>query len=790
MAHLTILDRKLVRDLGRLWAQILAVALVMACGVATLVLSLGAYRSLEETRATFYDRYRFADVFASAERAPMRLADRIANIPGVARSQFRIVRSVVIDVEGMREPASGIAVSLPDHGEPALNRLYVRSGRLPLPGRQNEIAVIESFAKAHGFGPGDAFSAILNGRKQKLTITGVVLSPEYVYAIGPGDIVPTPSRFAVFFMPRSALEGLFDMDGAFNDVALSLRSGAQTQDVMDRVDRLLEPFGGRAARARKDQTSNAFLDSELTELKAMAFVIPPIFLFVAAFLVNMILSRLIALEREQIGLLKAVGYGRMPIAWHYSKLVIAMAFVGLAIGSAAGAWLGRGMAELYSKFFSFPFLVFRESPDLYAIAGFVTVGAALAGAARAIFAIVALPPAVAMRPPAPVRYRRLPGAANMLKSVVSPTTTMAMRHLMRWPLRAGLTTLGISFSVALLVTAWFSTGSINFMIETLFYRAERQDATIAFFDRKAPSALDDARHLPGTIRAEPFRQEPAILRNGQYERQISIEGLPPDSDLTKVLDIDLNHVTLPSGGLLLSERVADVLHLRPGDMATLELIAQNHRVVQAPVSAVVQSYIGLSVYMDLDALHRLAGDGERLSGVRVSVDANALPALYRTIKETPAVGSISLLDNSRLQFRRTIEDNITIMTTVYIVLAVIITFGVIYNSARIQLAEHARELASLRVLGFTRGEASSVLLIELAILIALAQPLGWILGYGFSWSVVQGFDSDLFRIPLVIEPSTFAKASLVVMAAGIVSSLIVRRRVDRLDLVRVLKTRE
>ncbi|MGE0584705.1 MAG: ABC transporter permease [Flavobacteriaceae bacterium] len=790
MAHLAVLDRKLVRDLGRLWAQILAVALVMACGVATLVLSLGAYRSLEETRAIFYERYRFADIFASAERAPMRLADRIRNIPGVARAEFRIVRSVVIDVEGMREPASGIAVSLPDHDEPSLNRLYIRSGRLPLPGRKNEIAVIESFAEAHGFGPGDRFAAILNGRKQQLTITGVVLSPEYVYAIGPGDIVPTPERFAVFFMPRSALEGLFDMDGAFNDVALILRPEARQQDMLDTIDRLLEPYGGRAAHARKDQTSHAFLDSELTQLRAMAFVIPPIFLFVASFLVNMILTRLISLEREQIGLLKAVGYGRAAIAWHYAKLVIAMALVGLAIGSGAGAWLGRGMAELYSEFFSFPFLVFRESPDLYAIAGLVTVGAALAGAARAILAIVALPPAVAMRPPAPVRYRRVLSGSGLLKGLLSPTTTMALRHLMRWPVRAGLTTLGISFSVALLVTAWFSTGSIDFMIETLFYRAERQDATIAFFVKKAPSALDDARHLPGTLRVEPFRQEPVILRNGHRERLISIEGPAPDADLTKVLDIDLNHVSLPSGGLLLSERVAELLHLRPGDMATLELIAQNHRVVEAPVSAVVQSFIGLSVYMDLAALHRLAGDGERLSGVRVSVDASALPALYKTIKETPAVGSISLLDNSRQQFRSTIENNITIMTTIYIVLAVIITFGVIYNSARIQLAEHARELASLRVLGFTRGEASSVLLIELAVLIALAQPLGWILGYGFSWSVVQGFESDLFRIPLVVEPSTFATASLIVMAAGVASSLIVRRRVDRLDLVRVLKTRE
>lgn len=790
MVRLAMLDRKVVRDLGRLWAQALAIALVMACGVMTIVLAVGAWRSLEETGKAYYDRYRFGHVFAQASRAPVSLGRAIGHIDGVAAAGLRIVKPAVLDIPGMAVPATGMAISLPRSGEPPVNALYLREGRMPRATAAREIAVDERFARAHGFRPGDSFAAVLGGHKLTLTITAVVLSPEYVYAIGPGDMVPDDRRFAVFWMPRPAMEGLFDMAGAFNDVSLILLRGASEPRVIDALDHLLEPYGGRGAYGREEQVSNAFLSSELTQLNAMARVIPPVFLFVSAFLVNMILSRLVALEREQIGLLKACGYSSFAIAWHYAKLVVAIALVGLTIGGIAGNWLGHALTRLYADFFSFPFLIFRESFDLYLMAAFVTVAAALAGAARAIWTAVSLPPAVAMRPPAPARYRSVLSGREGLPRLMSRLTTMALRQMVHRPLRTALTTLGLSCSVALLVTAMFANDSIEVMIDTVFFRAERADARLSFGQEQAPGIIHDVARLPGVLRAETFRSVPVIIRNAGTEKRVAITGIAPGTRLSQVLDLDGNPVAMPASGLLLTDRLARQLQAPPGTPVSVELIGQGRRVAEVTVTAIVESFIGLGAHMHLETLDRLAGPGPRVSGAWVEVDSTRLEELYGKIKALPALGSIALQNVSREKFRETIGENILTMMTVYVVIAVIVAFGVVYNSARIQLSERGRELASLRVLGFTRGEVSRVLLTEMAIVALAAQPLGWVVGYGFSLSVIEGFASDLFRVPFVIYPSTYAFASLVVLLAAGASALIVRRRINRLDMIRVLKTRE
>ncbi len=787
---MSMLDRKLLRDLARIWAQVLTIALVMACGVATIIIAIGAYRSLQETRSAFYDRYDFANVFASASRAPLEVRNSLSAIPGVSRFELRVVKPVLLDIEGMVEPATGIVVSIPDVGEAAVNRLYLRTGRLPDPARSDEVAVLETFAVAHGFEAGDHFVATMNGRRRTLTISAIVLSPEYIYAIGPGDMVPDQRRFGVFFMPRASLNGIFDMNGAFNDIAARTLRNANQQTIIDQIDSLLKPYGGIGAYGRDQQMSHMFLDNELTQLRGMASVIPPIFLFVAAFLVNMILSRLITLEREQIGLLKALGYNEIEIAWHYSKLTIAIALIGVVIGAVAGNWAGRGLTRLYARFFSFPFLIFQQSLDLYAIAVGVTVLAALAGAARAIWNVVQLPAAIAMQPAAPTQYRRFLKSGGRLLLFFSQLTVMAFRHMVRWPFRSMLTVLGTSFSVALLVTALFSYDSIAYMIDTVFFRTERQDATISFGQDRSVSALLEVRFMPGVLRAEPFRSASVILRNGHLERRLVISGAPPAPDLVRILDTDLRPVEPPPAGLLVTERVASILDLSIGDKVEVELTEKSHRIEQVVITGIVQSLVGLGVYMQAEALDRLLADGPRISGARISVDASQLGELYNTVKKTPAIASIAIQSISRKKFRETIEQNITIMMSVYTMLSVIIAFGVVYNSARIQLSERARELASLRVLGFTNGEVFGVLLVEMIVIVALAQPMGWALGLIFSWWVTRGFESDLFRVPFVVNTSTLAISSLVIIAAASLSALIIRWRVNRLDLIRVLKTRE
>ncbi len=784
------LDKKLLRDLKRLWAQGLAVALVLACGVATLILAIGSYRSLEGTRAAYYDRHNFASVFATATRAPKTLTSQIAKLPGVLSVEARITENVLIDIPGLVEPASGLLLSIPDHALPRLNRPYIRSGRLPDPDRKNEALISEAFAKANGFIPGSRFSGIANGRRITFSVSGIALSPEFIYALGPGDLVPDDRRFGIIWMREKTLAGVSDLDGAFNSVSLALLPGSRPAQTISGLDRLLQPYGGTSAYAREDQTSHAFLDSELNQLQAMARVIPPIFLLVSAFLINMILSRLITLEREQIGLLKALGYSSYNIAAHYVKLVVAIAMIGIVLGFGAGTWLGDGMTRIYASFFHFPFLIFKRNPDVYALAAGLSIAAAVAGALKAVHGAASLPPATAMQPAPPTRYAKAGLFSRIGGKIFSQLTIMAFRHMTRWPLRTGFTVFGTSMAVALLITALFSFGSVNFMIDTVFFRTERQDATIAFANPLPPRAMHDVSALPGVLYVEPFRTMAVEMQHGSLKERVAIIGKGQSPRLSRIMDLDLVPVNLPEQGLVLSERLAGKLNVRSGDSVRLKLLEEGNSVVEVPVVQIIQAYIGLTAYMDLAYMDGLSHIGPRRSGAYVELDSAELQNLYRAIKQTPMAASIAIQSASLQQFRNTIEQNITTMTTVYVVLAVIIAFGVVYNSARIQLSERARELASLRVLGFTQREVAQVLVVELGVAMVLAQPLGWALGSGFSWLVIQGFQSDLFRVPYVIERSAFGWSSLVVMLAAIVSGLIVVSRVYRLDLIRVLKTRE
>jgi putative ABC transport system permease protein len=784
------LDRKLFRDSRDVWAQALAIALVLAAGVATVILGNGAYRSLDETRSAYYERYRFAHLFATAKRFPQRLVDQIAQIDGIAVVEGRIQNYAILDIDGFEQPATGQIISLPAFGRPKLNALVIKAGRYPEPGRNEEVIVNESFAKAHGFQPGSYFQALLNGRKKRLIIVGVALTPEYIYALGPGDLLPDDHRFGIIWMGRRAAEAAFDLDGAFNAITARLDRNANQGDVISAIDGILDRYGGTGAYGRDDHLSHAFIDAELNQLRTMSRIVPPIFFAVAAFLINMALARLITREREQIGLLKAIGYSSTAIAVHYLKFVSVIAAVGVFVGFGAGIWLGRGMTNLYAEFFHFPFLVFLNPPDVFAIATIASFAAAWAGALHAVRKAIVLSPAVAMSPPAPPHYGRKLYALSRISTLLSSAANMVLQHTLQFPVRAGLTVLGIAASGGLLIMSLSTSDSIDFMIDVTFFRLQRQDVTVSFHDLKPLRVRHELARLPGVRKVELHRYASAILRNGQWSKRRAVQGLSPAPDLHRLLDLDLKPVALPDIGIALSEKLAQILHVGRGDFVTIEMTQGKRRTFDVPVTAILQGYIGLQAVMRLDELNRQAGEGNVATSADLMVDGARLGKLYRQLKDMPSVSAVLLQKSSLGMFRKTLARNINIMMTTFIALAVIIAFGVVYNSARIQLSERGRELASLRVLGFTRAEVSRILLGEIALLTAFAIPLSWLLGYGFTWMLMTGFETELYRVPFVIARHTYVYSSLIMVAATVVAALVVRLRIDQLDLIKVLKTRE
>jgi putative ABC transport system permease protein len=602
--------------------------------------------------------------------------------------------------------------------------------------------------------------------------------------------MPDDRRFGIVWMPEKSLAAAYDLEGAFSSLAIKLLRNASERDVINQVDTVLDRYGGRAAYGRKDQTSHAFLDHELDMLSNMSRTLPPIFLLVAAFLVNLTLGRLVALEREQIGLLKALGYDDSTIAAHYFKFVLLITLAGVIMGAAAGTWLGASITELFARFFRFPFLVFTMSPDVYAAAAVLSLLAASVGAARALREVMKLSPALAMQPPTPPTFRRVLPAPLRMNELLSQPAVMMLRNVTRHPVRAGFTMLGISLATGILVVSLFVRDTMEQLIDVTYFMADRQDATVSFIEKRPYEVVGQVARLPGVLAAEAFREVPVRIRSTNIERRIIISGRPAGADLSRIINTDLRPVALPENGLAISALLAQILRVRIGDFVELDLLEGQRRTVSLPVTALVEDYFGIKGMMDLRALARLMREAPAATAVHVSLDDQQHDLLYSAIKRLPRVSGLALQRASLANFRESLALLVTTMASIYTTLAAVIAFGVVYNNARISLSERARELASLRVLGFTRAEVLRILLLELALLTLVAQPPGWTIGYGLAWIMRNNLAGELMRVRLVVENFTYLAASLIVVTAALLSALVVVRRVNRLDLVAVLKTRD
>jgi len=784
------IDRKLWRELWAMRMQALAIAMVIVSGVGIFIMSLSTLDSLYETRGAYYRDHHFAQVFATLKRAPLSLAGRIAEIPGVDKVETRVVAYVNLDVAGFGDPVSGHLVSLPDNSRGLLNQVYLRNGRLLEPGRDNEVLLSEEFAQAHGLRPGDKLRATINGRRKGLTIVGLALSPEYIYQIAPGAMFPDYARYGVLWMARKPLATAYDMDGAFNDVSLTLRKDANEEDVIDRLDELLRPYGGVGAIARKDQMSNRFMSEELKQQQTIATVFPVIFFGVAAFLLNVVISRLVSLEREQIATLKAFGYSNLAVGLHYAKLVLMIVLLGVSGGIGVGILLGKGMSNIYMDFYSLPYMIYVLRPQVIAAAALISAGVALLGTLYAVRNAARLPPAQALRPEQPAVYRATVVERLGLQRWFSQPTRMVLRHIERRPLKSLLTTLGIAMACGIMMIGGFQEGAIDQMVDVQFGMSQREDVIAIYTEPTSARSLYSLRSLQGVEHAEGFRSVPARLRFGHRSYRTQLQGIQPGASLTRLLDTELQVIELPPNGVVLTDYLAELLQIRPGDMLTVEVLEGHRRTVQVPVAATAQEYLGVNGYMLRPALNRLLREGDAISGALLTVDERYRRQVYAELKDMPRIAGVVEQDSAIQAFYDTMAETVLFFTFVSTMLGASIAFGVVYNSMRIALSERNRELASLRVLGFERGEVAYILLGELALLTLAAIPLGMLIGYGLCAYLAFQFDTDLYRIPLVLGLKVYAFAALVVIASACVSGLMIWRNLARLDMVAVLKSKE
>ena len=785
------LHRKLLRELGVLRWQAITIALVVACGIAGFVTMQSNAASITWSRDRYYASHRFGDVFVNLRRAPEAVARRLEEVQGVSAVETRVSETILLPLPELGAPATGLVVSVPAHGqEPRFGALYVREGRLPEPGRADEVVVHEAFAKTHHLRPGATLPAVMNGIRHELAVVGIALSPEFVFPVA-GGVITDDRRFAVLWMDRTVLSDAFQMQGAFNDVVLGLRPGAKPEAVTAAVDRVLAPHGGLGARGRDRQPSNQVLDSELKGLRSFATAAPLVFLAVAAFLIHVVLSRIVQLQRGEIATLKAVGYDDGEVGRHYLQLVLVISLGGAALGFGLGAWLGKEMLGIYEEYFRFPTFTYRLDFGAVGVSVALSVGAAVVGGLSAVRRVSRLPPAEAMQPEAPATFRRGLLEVTGLGRVLPPTWKIVLRSVARHPVRALLTSVGIAFSMAVLVTARVGDDAFETLLDLAFQQARRDDLAVTFREPQARKAERELAHLPGVLATEPERMVGVRMRVGPRFRDVALVGHPAGATLSQLVQFPREVVPVPEEGVLLTDKLAEVLGATVGGTVWVEVLEGDRRVRELPVVGTVSELFGLSGHLRLEALNRVLGEEAGVANaVRLRVDEPARAELEERLSALPAVASIDSRENVMERMRQQSGESMGTTTLILTLFGVTLAIGVVYNQARIALSTRSRELASLRVLGFTRREVAGVLLGELALEVAVAVPMGLALGAWLTDLIMSGVDQELYRLPASVSPGTYAFAFAVTIAAALVSALLVKRRLDRVDIVSALKTRE
>lgn len=789
---MSTLHTKLWRDLRRLRAQVVTIAVVVAIGVAGFVGMFAVHDSLKTSRDAFYADNRLADLFAGIKRAPVSLGERLRAIPGVAEVRLDVVFDAQVDLPEVVQPVTGrfigLDLSAAQAGRQGLNALSLKQGRWPERGAQLEALVNDRFAAARQLKPGDVVHAILNGRRERIHLVGTAATPEYVFASQGG--APDDTGFGIWWIDGARMTELFDMQGAFNQAALRLDAGVPERAVLTPLDRLLEPHGSIGAVGRDRQLSTKIVSDELAQLKVMGTVLPAIFLAVAMFILNVVLSRQVATQRSQIAALKALGYTDGAIAWHYIQLALVIAGLGVAVGLGLSQLIGRGMLSLYDEVFRFNRLAYATDTTLVLLSAAIAGLAAAAGTWTAIHAVVRLRPAQAMLPPAPPAYTATLVERLGLGRFLSTSARMVVRNLERRPLRAAFTVTGIALAVALQISGAFWLDAIAHIVDVQFRQVQQGDVLVNFHRPVPVTVVRDLQRLPGVLDAEVYRTEPVKVTLRGRSNDTAVMALRGNAKLMRLVDEDRGALALPAHGVVLSGLLAREIGAQVGDRITLQFRLWNRRSVEVEVVDIARTMFGQLLYMNLDTLNRLAGDGDGVADAALQVDPAAMPAFWAAVKAAPGINSVFDKASSMAEFNHRTERNMGVFSGILTLFAVAMAVGIIYNAARISLSERAWELASLRVLGMTRAEVSVLLLAELAAELLVALPLGALAGWGLATLMMQLMASDAIDFPVVIEPSTYASAALIVLAAGVASALLVRRHIDRLDLVSVLKVRE
>jgi putative ABC transport system permease protein len=790
-----VLDHKLLREFRSHLGMLLAVTSIIAVGVANLVTMATAYLNLSEAKRLYYSQCRMADFSIELKKVPLAGLATLAAMPEVAELRPRIQQLVTVDLDGVDEPLNGQVLSLPDRRQSVIDDVVIRQGGYFSDRRDNEVIVNEEFARAHRLRPGQWIRLLLNNQQQELFIVGTAISSEFVYLLGPGAIVPDSKRFGVFYLKQSYAEDFFDFRGSANQVLgrLSAAAHGNPRNVLRRAEDLLADYGVFTTTPLEDQPSNKFLSQELQGLRSFGMITPCMFLAVAALVLNVLLGRLAQQQRTVVGTLKALGYSDLQLFWHLMKFGLAIGIVGGLLGCMLGWWLALGMTAIYRSFYTFPELSNHFYWDVHAISLLVSVACAALGSVRGSRAVLRLHPAQAMRPNPPRR-----GGPVFLERIgwlwrsLSSGWRMVLRNVLRSRLRTAACIFAAAMGASLMVNGFMMQESLEYLVDFQFRRIMRSDIDLTFKDERGREALAEAQKLPGVDRAEPTLNVSCTFTNGPHRKKATVTGLLPNATLTTPRDVEGWPIRIPAHGLAMSRTLAEMLHVKRGDLVGFQPIKGQRRLQMTPVVDIADGYLGVSVYADIRYLSRLIDEEFAITGVQLAADRNRAnrTALHRELKQMPALQAVNARADMIQSLMESAIDNQKIVITLLVLFAGIVFFGSILNASLVSLAERQREVATLRVLGYGPWEVGSLLLREGMITTVLGTLLGMPLGYALTRLVAVAYASEMFRLPIIASAGMWMLTMCLAVVFGLFTHLFVQRAVSTMDWLDALKTQE
>ncbi len=792
---MSVLDRKLRRELTSSKVLLLAIVSIIAVGVACLVAMGSAYHNLNEAKRRYYAQCRMADFWIDLKKAPLSDLARVAEVPGVAEIRPRIQFSATVDLESADRPLNALVFSLPDERRPIINDVLLRQGGYFTGGRLNEVIVNEAFAKKHALKPGQRIHLLLNNRRQELFIVATAISSEFLFLLGPGAMAPDPEHLGVFYLKRTFAEDVFDFDGAANQLVGRLTPEARRKPriVLQQAEDLLSSYGVASAIPLADQPSNKYVSQEIEGLRSFGIVMPMMFLAVAALVLNVLLSRLADQQRTVVGTLKALGYSDRQVFLHFLKFGLAVGMFGGLLGCLGGYAMGGGMTVMYRPFFESPELNNHFYPGLMLLGLAVSAGCAVAGSIRGTRAVLKLKPAEAMRPKPPRR-----GGAVWLERIgwfwsrLSSGWRMVLRGVIRNRVRTAAGIFAAMMGASILVSGFMMTEATYYLLDFQYRWILRSDVDLTFKDQRGRDALLEVRRLPGVDRAEPLLAVGGTFSNGPHRRRGGITGLQRGATLTIPRDSQARAIRIPPAGLAMSRKLAEVLHLERGDTVAFRPTKGLRQMHQVPVLEISDAYLGTSVYADIDYLSRLIGEEFALTGVQLATDRNPehTAALYRQLKRMPALQAINTRPEMVASLEETFQGMMLMSVVVLVLFAGVVFFGSILNSSLVSLAERGREVATLRVLGYGPWQIGTLLLRESMIVTLLGTLLGMPVGYGLSVLTAEAYDTEMFRFPVVSSAVTWISTVVLAVAFALIAHLAVQRAIHRMDWLEALQAKE